>query len=447
MKNETIKNRKSSVERICIEKKHYSFSRKVVCNPDCNYLNITKEKAKKIIDALNAGGSATLTIDKFNTVECKRNGNIEKKYVVSINGLKKLGFRNKKAKVYRYKILGNYSTINKIAKNSVLFTRLGGKGKFENKFDEIHNQMELKNEKLDFVVDAFFGGGGYTLKNIEKLNFKNYIINDLDPLVINTMNSVKENYTKVINYFNKINSEYLALIPAELKEKKISKELLTKLRKKHFHIKDYYKNCIKKLDKLDELDKFEAAAIYIFIMNRTSGGFFNYRADNTIDDTNFNHSYTERDKTNMILYWAYLLNKHNVQIRQEDVFDLLKDKSIVDKSLVYLDPPYFSDTTVINYNQNSSDDFQVKLLELSNRFNFRIYSNEECETLYKLKIDKYFDNSISFFRANNPGNNAKIKKEIGMEYLAYNILNKNNNYINSVNNINYEKEYNELLIV
>lgn len=424
-------------------KKHYSFVKKTVCEPDFNYLNITEDKAKEILTAINNGGTASLVIEKYKSLEDKKSGKIEKKYIISISDLKQLGFRNKTAGVYRYKITGKKSTVKKVAKHYVLFTRLGGKGKFANKFEQIHNQMGMNTKKVDTVIDGFFGGGGYTLKNIEKLNFDNYIINDLDPFIVKTMKAVKENHSKVIEYFHNINNKYLELVPKCLKEvKQCSQEHLA-LRVNYPELKSYYQNIIHTLDKHNEHNIYEVAAMYIFAMNRSTGGFFKYKPDNTIDDTNFNHKYSPMDKEHMIILWSYLLNRYKVQIEQKDIFEVLNDKSISDNSLLYLDPPYLN--TKEDYGQDNSNKFQVKLIKESQRFNYRIYSNEDCETLYRLNIPSYFNGSIDFERKNNPGNKNSDIKKIRKEYLAFSIKDIQPNSSKAINNIDFIDNQKELV--
>jgi hypothetical protein len=118
----------------------------------------------------------------------------------------------------------------------------------------------------------------------------------------------------------------------------------------------------------------------------------------------------------MIKHWSYLLNKHSVEIRNEDVFDLLKDNTIHrPDSLIYLDPPYVGVGYV--YNKDNSDDFQLKLLKETKGFGYRIYSNEDCDGLYGLGVDRHFTGSMTFERNNKMG--QPTKSHGGKEYLGW----------------------------
>ncbi|MEA3354827.1 MAG: hypothetical protein U9Q33_13525, partial [Campylobacterota bacterium] len=136
-----------------------------------------------------------------------------------------------------------------------------------------------------------------------------------------------------------------------------------------------------------------------------------YKKDRTLNTGSFGKTIdTENDKAKMIKHWSYLLNSNRVEIMNKNIFEILEDKSISNNSLVYLDPPYLDSD--YDYGFDNSDSFQIKLLESSKRFDYRLYSNEECETLYNLEIPKYFDNYNLYER----------KRGInGKEFLGFNI--------------------------
>ena len=394
---------------------HISIHKRVINTPDLNYLNITQKVGDRYTQHLLNGGTITMSVDMFNSVEDKELNKISKKIIRNITSIKQLGFRDKKNGIYRYKLTSIIIEVDKVSKNHVLFTRPGGKGGFEKEFDSIHLKSGINNKSVDTVTDMFFGGGGYTLKNIEKLNFKHYIINDLDRNIITTMRAVKNNSTKVIDIYSKINNDYLKCIPDELKDYDPSsdddkKRKRKKLRKIHREPIEYYQRIIKKLNNYRKYDIYHIAAFYIFIVKKTMNGLLEYLPNGDLKDTSFTQSYEVRDKSKMIKHWSYILNKYNVEIRNEDVFDLLQDKSIPKNSLHYLDPPYVD--AKFAYNSDNSDDFQIRLLKETQRFDHIIYSNEDCENLHTLGINNYIQNSISFKRKGTMS---------GMEYLGYRV--------------------------
>lgn len=421
-------------KKTIISNNHINVVKKITNNPDLDYLNLTQPRYQEYKTHLKNGGTISMTVEFYKNKDDKKIGNIQKKIIVNITDLEKLGFRDKKNRIYRCKITGSYNHVQKTGKRDVLFTRPGGKGKFEEKFEMVHTHLGVDKKKVDTVIDGFFGGGGFTLKNIEKLNFNRYIINDLDPLIIKTMRGIKKNPQLVIEKYQKINEEYQKMIPDELREyKKISgrkdKEL-KELRLKHNKVKEFYQDLLTQLDREEELDIYTVSGIYIFISQKTTSGFFKYDEDGTISKVNFNHHYDLNDKTKMIKHWSYLLNRYNVEIRNEDIFELVNDKSISNDTLIYLDPPYIGVGYV--YNKDNSDHFQIRLLNQTERFKYRVYSNEDCEELYDLGIDKHFSYVLKFERNNKLGSSSKG----GFEFLGCSINDSQHKF--EVNNPNYQ---------
>jgi DNA (cytosine-5)-methyltransferase 1 len=417
---------------------HINIVKKITNNPDLDYLNLTEDRFNEYQSHLSNGGTMTMTVEFYNSNKDKKNGKLKDKYIISITSLEKLGFRDKKNGIRRVKITGTKTKLDKIPKSHVLFTRPGGKGKFESKFEQVHTHLGIDKTKVDTVIDGFFGGGGYTLKNIDKLDFNNYIINDLDPLITKTMMGIKKDPAKVIELYKILNNEFQELIPNELKDYKKSTgrkdKVLKKLREKNIYLKKYYQDLLSKLDSHNELDTYTVASIYIFTSQKTTSGFFKYNKDNTIKKTSFNWHFNLNDKTKMIKHWSYLLNKHNVEVRNQDIFDLLQDSSINrTNSLIYLDPPYVGVKYI--YNSDNSEDFQLKLLRETQQFKYRIYSNEDCSELYELGINKYFTHILKFDRNNKMG--QPTKENGGFEFLGC------NRYQDTiiVNNTNYQPQF------
>lgn len=404
---------------------HITYKRRIVRMSDINYINLTEKVGNRFISHIKNGGTLSFVVDIYKDVLDKKNNIIKSKFIQNVQGLKQLGFRNKTQKVYRYKIIDpKMSTVEKVQQRSVLFTKPGGKGKFEEQFDKIQGEMGLYNKKVDTVIDGFFGGGGYTLKNIEKLNFKNYIINDLDTYITKTMLGVKLDFQKVIDRFNEINDKYQSLIPDKLRnyKSKTSRrkdEVLKKLRLENPQIKQFYIDIVNKMNNINDIktyDIYKFSSLYIFMISKTTNGLVKYDNSGNFKTTSFNHSYSPGlTKIKMIKHWSYLLNRYNVQISNNDIFTLLKTcKNIENNSLIYLDPPYM-DVKYI-YNTNNDNKFQMNLIEQTKNYRYRIYSNEDCETLTKLGIDKHFTNIQRFPRNNKFG--SKTKTNGGFEFLG-----------------------------
>ena len=162
-------------KKTIITNNHINVVKKITNSPDLDYLNLTQPKYQEYKTHLNNGGTLSMSVEFYKNIDDKKIGNIQKKIIVNITDLKQLGFRDKKHGIYRCKITGSYNYIEKTGKRDVLFTRPGGKGKYEDKFEMVHTHLGVDKEKVDTVIDGFFGGGGFTLKNITKL-LANYLV-------------------------------------------------------------------------------------------------------------------------------------------------------------------------------------------------------------------------------------------------------------------------------
>lgn len=427
---------------------HINICKKITNKPDLNYICLTQEKLDNYQSHLKNGGTISITIEKYKNTENKNINKLESKYILSVNSLKQLGFRDKKNGIYRCKIDGSKDTIGKIRMNSVLLMREGGKGKFVDKFYYTLKEMDMYDKKLSVVVDSFFGGGGITLKNIDKLEFDRYIINDLEPLIYKTMLAIKKNYKKVLEVYQKTNQKYYDLISDELRNhahKIIGKNKTTeiksnlkKIRDKDRRYRDYYQSVGAKLNNHENMDIYEVAGLFIMFNNKSTNGSLKYYEDGSIILTSCNSLTTLNDKTEIIKHWSFLLNSNNVEIYNKDVFELLNDPTIPKDGLLFCDGPYIpksKDKDVINYDMDNSVEFQYKLKDTLTQFSNVIYCNENCDYLYELGLNKGFDNQIVYGRNNSLGQHNKKDKNTSKrnEFLGFwsnripNLSQSNNN--------------------
>lgn len=311
-------------------------------------------------------------------------------------------------------------------KNTVLIPWAGSKRAFTNR---IQNTIDLMNLKeINYFIDGFAGALGFTINNIYKFNARNYIINDLDWFLISTYRALKIDFKKVIYHYESIINEFYSLdIPDEVKEKN---SIPAQYRLDCSCLKDFYKSQVERLN--SETDIFKVAALLIWKMKHTVSGMLQYKQDNTIDDTSFNWKYKVQSKVKHIEHYSNILNQYDVVIEQLDIFELLKKYPQRSNSFIYLDPGYLEAKHL--YSKDASIEFHKKLLEETNGFKYRLYSNEDCKTLYKLKMDRSFEYYLTFPRNSNiTKSNSK-----GREFLGYSI--------NDVcqNNIVYTPKYKEV---
>lgn len=417
------------LKKIIITNNHINVIRKIVNKAEGHYLNLTQRVYKKYQTHLISGGTLSITIEKYKSVKEKKLGQDPIKKFISVKEIQVLGYKDKKNEIYRCKLVSyNSDIVEKTPKNHVLISRMGGKTKFRDKYDYVLDQTGLKNKKIPVVLDAFFGGGGISFHAIDKLKFDRYIINDLEPLIYKTYLAVKKDYKKVIEIYEAHNNKYLSLFSDELKSIKKDPNCKTRLdpklqaaRNKDRRYKEYYQSIGKKLDNHKNLRIYEVAACFIFFNSRSNCGVLAFNKDNTIDLTNCDNSYTLKDKTPMIKQWAFLLNYHNVEILNKDVFEVLKE--IPKSSLVFSDSPYIAveekdDDKIVNYDFENDGKFQYKLKSELDTFENVIYSNEHCKRLYDLGLSKGFDGYCVFPRNNKLGQKKEKKRE-AVEFLAY----------------------------
>lgn len=414
------------LKKTVISNNHINVVKKITNTPDLEYLNITESKFNEYKTHLDNGGTMSMTVEFYKNTNDKKLGKIKEKLVISIYDLEKLGFRDKKNGIYRVKITSKISnTVEKIGKRDVINSRNGGKNQFEVQTNYGVEQLKIINHKT--VVDGFCGAGGFTLKNIEKMKFDRYIMNELDFYQNNVFVAIKKDAQKVIEVFEKHNSEYISLVNEELltceksyvknKCKSKSKEYYKRkeLRAKNIVLKKYYEKTIFLLED-KTLDIYTLAGLYVFVMNRTFNGIFEYKnqEQTIIDETSYNWHLNSKSKVHMIKHWSYILNKYNVEIRNEDIFELVKE--LPSDSTLYLDPPYLDSGKGADYGCNWEDSQQIQLLEDTKRFHRVLYSNENCQGLYDLGIDKYFHDNLTFKRQNKLG---RVNKASGGEFLGF----------------------------
>lgn len=441
-KKATVVKRKRKVKPI--SDNHISIKKSITNKPDENYICITKEVYNQYKTHLENSGTISVSINKYKNNTDKINDKLECRYIISIQDLTKLGFRNKKQGVYRVKITGSKDNLEKINKPSVMFSRKGGKNNFDNNIKQGINKLNIKKHTI--VVDAFTGGGSFTLKNIETLHFDSWIMNDLDKYVMKTFIGVKKNHKKVMEIFTRLNTNFQNMLPKELielsKNFKQNESLIEKIRKENLHIKEYYTQLVKEMEiNRDIYDEPTIAGMYIFILSKTNSGSLAYNKNGSLVSTSFNWITIINNKVSMIKHWSYLLNHYNIKLYNMDIFELIDN--VPNTSTVYSDSPYFftkkgnnKKETGIDYGFDASVEFQNRLIKSLDKFDTLLYSNESCQKLYNQDIDKHFNDYMVFDRKNNTNN-------IGGEFLGFrskNYINKSNIEVvgSSINNQSYQ---------
>lgn len=404
------------------EKSSYTIKKSIINKPDMQYLNITAKKYQKYMKYINNDGNLFVHITKYKNMSDKKNKINATTHKVEVLDLLPKGYRNKPQGVRRYKIVShfnnNMSPVNNIncmptrpkqIKNNVLYGWVGSKNKFTPQIQKTLSDMHM--QKTEYFVDAFGGSMNFTINNIEKINAKHYVLNDLDPLLVSTYKAIKTNYKKVQRLYMEIKSEFMSTIPEEFRH---LNAIPTKDRARCKGAREFYMNTVDSIN--EETNIYKIAAIFIWKMQHTTNSMIKYK-NKKISNVNYNWKFKTKTKLLEMAYYSSVLNRYDVIIENNDVFELIKKYSYTD-TFIYLDPPYLN--TEVIYNADNSNDFQVNLLKETNKYRYRLYSNEDCKNLYSLGLNDYFDCEYTFNRKNQLGK----KQEYGQEYLAFSINNE-----------------------
>lgn len=304
-------------------------------------------------------------------------------------------------------------------KNTVLFPWSGSKRVF---IKQIQDTIKLMNiQEVENYLDCFVGSLNFTINNIHLINAKKYIINDIDKILISTFRALQLDYKKVIHHYENIRKEFYSL--KVTKDIDNQNKVKSQYREKNKILKEFYSKTVSRLN--SETDIFMISAIFVWKMQHTTNGMLQYKKDGYVDNTSYKWNYKVQSKTNHIEYYSNILNQYNVIIENLDIFELLRKYPDRKNSFGYFDPGYLSSSH--SYNQDISNEFHLKLIKEAKNFKYRLYSNEDCKLLYRLKIDKEFVYYRTFPRNSNLGSSNKN----GREFLAY------STNIKSINNITY----------
>jgi len=269
----------------------------------------------------------------------------------------------------------------------LLFKWIGGKKWLTNTL-----QLELLKfdiTKKDTYVEPFIGGMGAFLAlfpTLKNNNIKEYILNDINEIIILTYNFVKKNPNAIIKELSTIEGLYdNSIVDKKVhslnktKDKIKVKELL-KDSESFFKERRGEFNILKKITNRSIEEDIKTVAIFLFLQDHSFNGV--YRENNSGGyNTPFNwdnKKYNIDNKTKTILEYSSFFNKNNIKFKNLDVFDLLHENKNKNNIFIYLDPPYLN-IEERNENQYNKDHFgleeQKKLLNSLENYDTFMFSN------------------------------------------------------------------------
>lgn len=300
--------------------------------------------------------------------------------------------------------------------SSVPFSWCGTKIKMDNElnevFDFLHSEKIKKtNCGYDTIVDIFGGAGNSMLvleDSLKVSGVKNFILNDINPVIYQTHLDYKENPNELRNEFSEIiRTKFIKRYGTIFLEKKKFEEVIAIL--------------VDELKNLEDKKQYSSSSSILFIILRdlAYSGAINFHSDGTfkfskkIYDLKRYFPWFFR-QLNRISYFSKIYNDLDIQIYNLDCFELLEMKGIKGNpnALINLDPPYIKQTTKnyafeelehltskelkdcdIDYNQKFP---HIELLKLLPNYNF-IYNNNS-HPIVNFYANKINSNSKPFNR-------------------------------------------------
>jgi len=301
-----------------------------------------------------------------------------------------------------------------------LFNWIGGKSWLK---EELYLQSKkIITEDTNRYIEPFAGGLGSFLaiypniKNIEEI-----IINDINPLIIETYKQIKNNPKNIINRLKNIESDFHKTIPNEAyklhktKDKEELKPLLKNAESFFKEKREEFNNL--KTKKINE----KTISIFLFLTEHAFNGVYRENSkggyNSPFNWDNKKNNIERKEKT--IIEHHNFFNSINIIFENMDVFELIK-KYPTQKTFIYLDPPYLNEDSGENKysKEHFTKELQVKLLNEILKYEHFLYSNHNTETIINF-LNKNNIEYIKIARKNIISSSKESRKKDIYEVLAF----------------------------
>jgi len=305
-----------------------------------------------------------------------------------------------------------------------LFKWIGGKNWLQKEL-ATKADIILDNSAVDTYIEPFVGGLGSFLAIypiLKKNNIKKIILNDINPLIIETYKEVKNEPDKIFREIVRIEEEHYRLIPEEAYDLHATKDKI-KLKEVLAETRLYFEKKRDEFNKIKFNDDigYKEVALFLYIMQHCFNGVYRENSKGLFN-VPFNWGNQRQNlemKKRKIEEYSKFFNLINITFEKKDVFDLL-DKYNNSNSFIYLDPPYINEN--ITENKYSKEEFgfneQIKLLNYMLKYDKALYSNHYIDFL----INFFNEKNIKFdkiARKNIMSASNESRKEDIFEILAY----------------------------
>ena len=297
------------------------------------------------------------------------------------------------------------------AKNTRLFSYTGSKAKYQEQFNDLHAQANIK--KVDTYIEAFGGSLASMFHNLANIEANRVIINDINPRLINLYKQIQENPQEVIEVFVLLEDTFQNHIPKRFQGKGLIKD--KEVRNKYLaHLRDFY-NSARDYFNTSDFTTAQNAGTLLFLLQHNFNGIYNEAKSTGNYNIAFNWNMKKIDVAHIV---ENLWNLHRFFIEKKVVIECLDTSKLIEKyadnndTLIYLDPPYIN--SEVGYSAEQTTDFNtieahLALLQSCEEFDYVIYSNNFNDT-----INAKLHQSVEFSRTNGIAQNKqkKSKREI-----------------------------------
>lgn len=300
-----------------------------------------------------------------------------------------------------------------------LFPYSGSKHKYRAQLQNVVSRLNVK--KVSTYIEPFAGSLGSFFHIIEMIEADKIILNDINRKMTNIYQQIQDNPKQVAHAYSKLEDMFQSFLPDGYKTTvpKDKRHLMIDARDFYHSVRDY----------INDAD-FTAnhAAAMIFVLNHNFNGLYNESKKGRFNGSfNWNAKRINYvDMSALIQQMHEILSTKNVEIYTMDVFELLHQFNDPD-TFIYLDPPYIDNT--IKYVADGFDlslHNQMKLVQMTNKYNYVMYSNHHHEA-----FASFFGDYVNFYRTNKISKNSKKPAEI----MAYKI----NKLSEAVNNAKFQQ--------
>jgi DNA adenine methylase len=221
----------------------------------------------------------------------------------------------------------------------------GGKRQLISQFTNIY-PSRLSSGSIDTYVEPFLGGGAVLFDLISKYKFKRIIVNDINPILIQTYICIRDYLPEFVFAIEELKVEYHSY---EIMDDKNA--MFLRIRKEFNYLKNTNWEA-------DVESKVKICSYFMFLNKTCFNGL--YRENKKGE---FNVSFG-KSVAPAIYDYSDLLNTsrfmQNIEFYNLDFEDLLSKFDVNSKMLIYFDPPYRPVNSTSNFNSYSKANFTEK---------------------------------------------------------------------------------------